>query len=189
MPIGPTAFLCFRRFVSGGAALAIATGLGTALGDTVYALVAAAGLRGVRGVIERNEAFWHVLASLVLIAVGILIAFHREHETSERALSSGDLRGAFLTTLSMALLNPATIAVVGGCIGSLGLYRTVATSSGVWPFIVGFLLGASCWWVVFAELTARLKNLLGIEMLTHFSRFSGAAITLLGIGLLVFPHL
>jgi threonine/homoserine/homoserine lactone efflux protein len=180
MPIGPTAFLCFRRFTSGGAALAIATGLGTALGDTVYAGVAVAGLRGLRAFVTGHEPLLRLLGALVLIALGILIAVRREEGNEERALSPGNLLGAFGSTLTIALLNPATIAVVAGGMSVFGAYHAVTTEGEAWIFTLGFLLGAAVWWVVFAELTARLQRRLGVKALRLCSRLSGVVIASAG---------
>jgi threonine/homoserine/homoserine lactone efflux protein len=185
MPIGPTAFLCFRRFTIGGVFLATATGLGTAFGDTLYAGIAVAGLHGWAAAIERYDASSRLAGALVLIVVGAVLSLKRFEPVGEKSASRGGVYGAFASTLLMTLFNPATVVLVAGVLGSLGLSSLTATVAGASAFTLGFFIGSCCWWAFFAELLRVIHSRVGPSFFILGSRISGFAIALVGIVILV----
>jgi threonine/homoserine/homoserine lactone efflux protein len=185
MPIGPTAFLCFRRFAIGGALLAAATGLGTALGDTVYAAIAVAGLHGWEAAIERHDAPLRMAGGFVLIAVGLLLSLKPFTPATEKPVSPKGVYAAFASTLLMTLFNPATVVLVAGVLGSLGLYPLVSTPAGASLFTAGFFIGSCCWWVLLAELLRIIHKRVSPRFFRIGSRISGLAIAAVGVVILV----
>ncbi|MEE3623100.1 LysE family transporter [Nitrospirillum sp. BR 11752] len=65
-PVGPMAFLCMRRTLAGGWRLGLATGVGIASGDGVYAGVAALGLTEVSAFVADHGRPLHLAAGLFL---------------------------------------------------------------------------------------------------------------------------
>jgi len=68
---GPMFFLCLRRTLTGGRRAGLATGLGIASADGIYAAVAAGGV-GVIGLLLAGSQRWLTLGGgLALIAIGL----------------------------------------------------------------------------------------------------------------------
>src|ERR1700744_4892733 len=70
-PVGPMSLLCMRRTLARGWRPGLATGLGIAAGDGVYAGVAALGLAGLSRFMLAHQTPLHLAAGLFLLWLGL----------------------------------------------------------------------------------------------------------------------
>src|SRR4051794_13989537 len=70
-PVGPMSILCMRRTLAQGWGQGMAVGLGIALGDAAYGLVAGLGLAGVSSFMLAHQKPLHLAAGLVLLWLGV----------------------------------------------------------------------------------------------------------------------
>jgi len=103
-PVGPMSLLCMRRSLVQGPWHGLATGLGIAIGDGVYALVAALGLAGISKFILAHERPLHLAAGLFLIYLGAKVSFargtHEPRETPPRTSGPAAFGSAMSSTRS-----------------------------------------------------------------------------------------
>ncbi|GGB43723.1 lysine transporter LysE [Tistrella bauzanensis] len=163
-PVGPIGLMCLRRAVTGGFGAGMACGLGVALADLVYALIAAFGLGAVLGV-AALDPLWPQLAGAVLIAwIGIgavrrgrMVLRHGDAGPAATAPGRGrDTVTAFLLTLS----NPMTIASFAGLFAGLGLGAAAGDAGAMdggavrtttpAALALGVFLGSLGWWAMLA---------------------------------------
>jgi threonine/homoserine/homoserine lactone efflux protein len=74
-PVGPMAMLCMRRTLIEGWPNGLATGIGIAVGDGLYALVAALGLASVSIFVQMHESLLHIAAGVFLLYLGLKSLF------------------------------------------------------------------------------------------------------------------
>ncbi len=178
-PVGPIGLLCIRRTLAQGRLAGFVSGLGAALADLTYGLIAAAGIGALNAWLVRGSFWLGVTGALFLIVLGIRI--WRERPASESAsVRSGGLGASFGSTFLLTLTNPMTIVSFAGMMAGLG--AVPASSKGA-PFSLaaGVFLGSASWWLVLAGITGMLRHRLSGESLRWVNR--GAAITLIGFGL------
>ncbi|MBI3949259.1 MAG: LysE family transporter [Acidobacteria bacterium] len=151
-PPGIVTAECIRRGLAGGFWSAMAVGVGSLIGDAVYAVLTLSGL----AILTQRPA-----AQLAIGIVGSVVLFvlardalkAKLPETSE-SLASGERRNAFLSGAVLSLTNPWAIAFwigFGGVLLSAGI-RDPASEMGL--FLAAFLTGAAIWGVILSVLIA-----------------------------------
>ena len=73
-PMGPIGMLCIQRTLNKGRRSGLYTGIGAALSDFIYALLAGLGMSIIIDFVEDNEAQLQLIGSIVLLGFGIYIA-------------------------------------------------------------------------------------------------------------------
>jgi arginine exporter protein ArgO len=143
IPLGAIGVLIVDLGVRGGFRPAFLAGLGTALADGLYAMVAAVAGLAVGAWLAPAEHAIALVAAAALAAVGIygLIALRRE--PAARALPPADHR-LVARFLALTAVNPATAATFAGLIVGLPAVAH-ASAPGKAAFVVG-AFGASLAW-------------------------------------------
>jgi putative LysE/RhtB family amino acid efflux pump len=143
-PLGPIGALCINRTLERGFWAGVAGGLGTAIADGVYALVAAAGFTALGTALEHIELPLQLFGGLFLIYLGI--SGLRSRAPVEAV--SVDARGLLSTTVATFLLtiaNPATILSFAAVFAGLGLAAGQGGAGAV-LLVAGVFLGSLAWW-------------------------------------------
>src|SRR5262245_17515168 len=119
-PVGPMSLLCMRRSLMQGWRFGLATGLGIAVGDATYGLVAALGLAGVSSFMLAHEKPLHLAAGLFLIYLGLKTFFTKD---TERAAGGGKPAASWLSgfwsSVLLTLTNPPTIIMFAAIFAAL----------------------------------------------------------------------
>lgn len=72
-PMGPIGMLCIQRTLNKGRWPAFFTGIGAALSDLIYSLLAGLGLAFITDFIDNNRSFLQLVGSIVLVAFGLYL--------------------------------------------------------------------------------------------------------------------
>lgn len=185
-PIGPIGILCIRRTLANGVATGIASGLGAATADAIYAFVAGAALALATHVLARIGTPLHVLGGLALIALGARTLRERDGEgTRRRAAVPRDLILAWASTTGLTLVNPATILSFAGIVaGTLGGTRALAVPA-VGTFALGVFLGSTAWWVFLSGTVGALRHGVGPRAMQLVRVVSGCLLAGFGVAALL----
>lgn len=147
-PMGPVGVLCVQRTLKKGRGFGLATGIGAAVSDIIYAAITGYGMAFVMDFVEdpQNKFYLQIIGSLMLMGFGW---YTYRTDPTRNMHQSGTERGtlwyntwtAFLVTLS----NPLIVFLF------MALYAQFAFVLPNHPFemVVGFLSivgGALLWW-------------------------------------------
>lgn len=178
-PLGPIGALCLNRTLERGFWAGVAGGLGTALADGVYALLAAAGFTALGGVLGWIALPLQVLGGLFLIYLGIKGLTPRPLA----AAASVDARGLISTTVATFLLtiaNPATILSFAAIFAGLGL----AAGGDDWRgalLVSGVFIGSLAWWFFLSGSVSLLRSRLPSGFSAIVARVSALILIVFGI--------
>lgn len=177
-PVGPMALLCMRRTLApapaGGWRAGLATGLGIASGDALYATVAGLGLSGISLFLDTHQAGLHLLAGLVLVWLGLSM-LRRPATTVAAGARGGSLARIWAGTVLLTLTNPPTILIFAALLaslappGGLSVREAVLTTAGV-------ASGSAVWWCALVAAIALFGRALGPRTRRWIDRLSGLAI-------------
>ena len=149
---GPMFFLCLRRTLLSGWRAGLASGLGIATADTVYAAAAAAGI-GVAGAQAAGARRWIELAGgLALLALGGRALLPGGRPVTRPSTSLG---GSYASTVLLMFANPTTFvafAAIFAGIGLAGLPRPAVPLA-----VAGTALGSLSWWLVLVGVLTRVR--------------------------------
>lgn len=167
-PIGPIAILVLKRSLEGGALVGIASGLGVAVADAIFATLAALGLA------ELGSPGWlvRIAGGLFLVGLGARTFFTPAPKGDARAIRVSPRR-AFVTTLLYTLANPVSILTFAAVAASL--------HGGALPLVTGVFSGSLVWWLILASAAALIRSKISARLFAWGNKAAGIALVLFGL--------
>jgi putative LysE/RhtB family amino acid efflux pump len=156
--IGPIGLLCIRRTLDSGFRVGLASGLGAAVADSVYAALATFGAGGVAMALVGARAPLALGGGICLVALGIGSWRHAR----DRAIAANDrgrrlhLLGAWASTLGLTLSNPMTVLSFAAAIAALA--PPAGNLGAAAAIVAGVGFGSTAWWVVLSAGVAIVRR-------------------------------
>lgn len=178
-PMGPVNILCIHRTITCGRVAGLTTGLGAALGDAAFALVAAAGITAVSAFVEAHEAWFRVPGGLMLLILGLKLWLSHPHY-EQREINGHGMARSMLATFILTVSNPITIAafvalfVAWGMSSGLNVPQSAEVVSGVF-------VGSMVWWVALVVLIGLLHSKIEDRHMLLLNRITAAAVIAFGL--------
>jgi len=184
-PIGAVNVLCIRRTLLHGARDGFITGLGAALGDTAFGVIAAFGLTSVSGFLLGAEQGLRLVGGIFLLAMAGWT--WRVHPHLETAPGQGRrLKRVVAAAFFLTITNPATILGFIALFAGLGLAaggdyaRAARVSAGVFG-------GSALWWFTLTWGVGHFHAKLSDRHLERINR--AAAVFIAGCGVVALASL
>lgn len=179
MPVGPIGMMCIKNTLSHGFKFGLATGLGAALADACYGLIAGGGLAVLSKFLLDNTQIIKLVGAAILLYIGAMEIKSARAKITEIKTKKTNLYHTVLTTFAIVIANPITImafigvfAAVGG--SDLGLSSILLT-------IIGVFCGSLLWWVILATTVNSIRHKISVEWMMRIRLISG--FTLIGFAL------
>ncbi|WP_244564698.1 LysE family translocator [Rhizobium sullae] len=182
-PPGPIATLCINRSLHRGFRSGAAIGIGAALGDACYALVAAAGLAMVSHTVDDYSLPIAAAGGALLIFLGIRDLVTPPAGAVE--VGARDLFGKIASTFLLAISNPGALLSFGGLFAGLGLVDG-NTVTEVAAIVIGVFFGAMAWWTALSAAVNLASDRISSDLTLLIRRISGGLIIAFGTVVLGF---
>ena len=179
IPLGPIGVLVIQRTVNKNRTAGLLSGMGAALSDTLYAIIAGFSLTFVIDFIRENEILFQTVGALVLLALGIHIFFKNPVADLRRNRLRGnthfqDLFSSFLVTIS----NPLTVFVFLAVFTSSGVAISLEQPYHSFFVILGIFSGAFIWWFSLSGSVSLFKHKINLRILWWINKTAGVLIVL-----------
>jgi threonine/homoserine/homoserine lactone efflux protein len=146
-PVGPIGVLCIQRSLHNGFKIGLMTGLGAALADGTYGLIAGFGLTAVSSFLISYQSWVKLIGGLFLIYLGIK-TFFTPPAADKKTRPDKSSFHAFITTFFLTLTNPATILSFVAVFAGLGLGTIHSDYIHALILVSGIILGSTAWWIL-----------------------------------------
>jgi threonine/homoserine/homoserine lactone efflux protein len=193
VPIGPVNLICIRRTLAFGPANGFMSGLGAAIGDTIFAIVTGFGLTAVAHMIKGYSHYLELVGGGMLIYFGIhtflaKIEARLDDKLAAREKGASTLFRAMASTLALTITNPATLlgfaALFAGFAGLAGGRPNFASAAFV---VIGVAAGSTLWWLALTAVVGLFHASINDRVMAFINKGSGVAVA--GFGLAVLIHL
>lgn len=179
IPLGPIGVLVIQRTVNKSRIAGLMSGLGAALSDTLYAIVAGFSLTFIIDFIRIHELFFQSLGAVVVLILGISIFFKNPVSDLRRNRLRGnthfqDIISSFLVTVS----NPLTVFVFLAVFTSSGVAVSLEKPFHSFFVILGISLGAFLWWFTLSGIVSLFRHKINLRVLWWINKTAGALIIL-----------
>ncbi len=182
-PVGAMGVLCIQRTLASGFRTGMATGLGIATADAIYAGVAAFGVSALAASLVAWQVPLRIVGGLVLIVLGLRAAVRPATECEAEPPSELDGRRAaklYSSAVGLTLTNPMTIMAFGAIFATAGLgSQPTPISAAVATLGVG--MGSLSWWTALVVAVALTRQKVSPRALVALNRVSGAVIVGFGV--------
>lgn len=177
IPLGPIGVLVIQRTVNKNRVAGLLSGMGAALSDTVYAIIAGFSLTFVIEFIQRNEIVFQSIGALVVLGLGIHIFFKNPVSDLRKHRLRGnthlqDIVSSFLVTFS----NPLTVFVFLAVFASSGVAKDLEHPYYSFFVILGVFLGASAWWFSLSGIVSLFRHKINLRVLWWINKTAGVVI-------------
>lgn len=193
-PMGPIGILVIQRTMEKGRKSGLYTGLGAAVSDLFYCLLAGLGLSFVTDFITNNQEMFQIGGSIVLIVFALFMMFRSpvkglKHDDEIKINYTHDAITGFAFTLS----NPLIIFLIFPLFARFGF---PSSEYQFYHYIIGYVfivLGALLWWTVITYCVDKLRSKFNINSMWLINKIMGSIILILAIyglvsGLLTYFH-
>lgn len=145
-PVGPIGVLCIQRSLHDGFKVGLMTGLGAALADGAYGLVAGFGLTAISSLLVAQQFWVRLIGGVFLLYLGIKILLTPPRNKSASDKLDRSPWHACATTYLLTLTNPMTILSFVAIFAGLGLGSTGTDYTHAVLLVIGITLGSAIWW-------------------------------------------
>jgi threonine/homoserine/homoserine lactone efflux protein len=180
MPVaGPISVMVVARAASGRAREAMSIGVGAAIAEGLYALLA---FWGFATFLARHQAVLplsHAVSAVVLLVVGVRFILWHEHQDNAAPARAG---GPFLVGFTVSALNPTLLATWGVATTFLYSKRWFDMSAGMAvPFGAAAAAGVGCWNALVVWGLDRYKHKFPRHAIAWFVRGMGVVLVVLAV--------
>jgi threonine/homoserine/homoserine lactone efflux protein len=184
-PLGPINIIVVHDALKRGFWSGVLTGLGSVIGDSAFASIAAYGVREVEKVIMLYAMPISVIGGLLLVIIGVKTS--RAHvskaqlEEIAQPVSRAQVYRDIGKTLALTLTNPATLMGMLAIFGSMSpVLRLSSAPYRAATAVAGVALGSLCWWIAISTLMTVLRGRITARWLDRINRWSGILIAAFG---------
>ncbi|PIS01344.1 MAG: lysine transporter LysE [Chlamydiae bacterium CG10_big_fil_rev_8_21_14_0_10_35_9] len=174
-PVGPIGILCIKRTLQYGRIAGLVTGLGAALADTFYGIVAAFGLTAISFFFMSFQFYLKLLGGFFLLYLGIKIVLSRPSKIPPKEIKVENLLKGFLSSFFLTITNPLTILSFIAVFTALGLSETTQYLSAA-LLVVGVLLGSGIWWLFLSEVVTFFRKRISEKVYQYINYLAGLII-------------
>ena len=190
VPVGPAAALCIRRSVGIGAAAGYLTGIGAALGESVFGAVAAFGLNFVQQFVAAHESWLRGIGGVVLSVMGWTTMRHRPRSFGDPVAHDRDHNVAThfhfaSSSFFITVFNPLTVMAFGAAFAGRNLAGVASSLADATALVAGVFAGALVWWAILCTAAVSLRHHFTGTGMLWLNRISGAIILAFGLVALV----
>ncbi len=184
-PMGPIGVLVIQRTLNKGRQPAFYTGIGAALSDFIYCLLAGFGLSFVTDFIESNQNTLQIIGSLFMIAYGVYLfkanpsRVLKSNSTQTHTANTywRDFATGFIFTFS----NPLILFII---LGLFARFNFMTPHFRFYHYIVGFLAiicGAILWWFSITFVVNKVRSHFNVRSMWLVNRVIAVALGAMGI--------
>jgi threonine/homoserine/homoserine lactone efflux protein len=187
IPLGPIGVLVIQRTVNKSRMAGFISGMGAALSDTLYAIIAGFSLTFVIDFIHANEIVFQAIGALVVLALGIHIFFKNPVSDFRRHRLKGnthfkDILSSFLVTFS----NPLTVFVFLAVFASSGVANSLEHPYYSFFVVLGVFIGATAWWFSLSGIVGLFRHKINLRVLWWINKMAGVIIILFVLVTVIF---
>jgi threonine/homoserine/homoserine lactone efflux protein len=192
-PVGPVNMVTIQRTLLYGRMNGFLTALGAALGDGIFAVLAALGLVAAADLAGPNGFALQLIGGIFLIVVGGFTIRNASRDTVKTPAQAksvalgtqGPMPRAFWMNFVLTITNPATlIGLIGIFAGVGGLIDGDLTARAGWMLAAGVAAGSALWWLTLTFLVGLFSGEMSARRIRRLNLISGAAILLFGIAII-----
>lgn len=188
VPVGPVAVLCIQRTLNKGRLSGFISGLGAAIADLLYTLLATFGIKFIINWIDEFQKWIKLFGSIVLIIMGVrLIPINpsKQFRKLKKSQSTKGYIGDFISTFGLTLSNPILFILYAGFLGAFFIDSASLEIWQIFVFLISVFIGACIWWGALTLIVSLFRHKIKLRNILIINRIAGVLIIIFAIVVLV----
>ncbi|MCH8013408.1 MAG: LysE family transporter [Candidatus Dadabacteria bacterium] len=171
-PIGPVGALCIQRTMSYGRLSGILSGIGAAVGDSIFAVIAVFGLTFISGFLDEKEAWFRIAGGIILLYFGLRVYLSKPQDYSNQNNEVNHF-GIFGSALLLTISNPLVILSIIAVFAVLGIVNPTSSYPSTALLILGVFSGAVFLWIITCNILSNYRKRMGQKGVLLINRITG----------------
>ena len=178
--MGPIGIICVQRTLHKGQLSGFISGLGAAIADSFFALVAGLGLGFLASFFEEQRLWLILIGGAILIFLGLRLFYSNIIKTVRRPKrNKTGLISDFASIFFLTLSNPITIIFFGAVFAGWNIMGSGSLWHALWA-ILGIFGGAMLWWGILTTLVHAFREKFSLRRLVILNKVAGIVIASFG---------
>lgn len=185
-PLGPVGILIMQKSLCHGFKTGFVTGLGAALTDVIYAIIAVFFLAITQDFLDRNEELILIIGGIVVAALGVNMALKnpfRKITAEDNHVQQTFSMSGFFEAFLICITNPGAILIMFSLFTFFGVDIT-PDSPTIIPLLLSVSAGCVLWWFGFAALFGIWSKRIKVQSFIWINRVFGILLIIAGLALL-----
>jgi len=180
IPLGPIGVLVVQRTLNKGHLSGFVSGLGAALSDTIYAIIAGFSLSFIVGFIEAQLLWIQIIGAIILISLGLKIFMTNPAiQLRKQKKKSTSLIQDFFSTFALTVANPLAVFLFMAFFAGFRVVGAEKTAIDNLLLIAGVFAGAATWWLILSSLVNLFRSKINLRRLFWINKIAGSTIIIL----------
>lgn len=190
VPAGVIGIMTIQRTLEKGFAAGLFTGLGSMAADCLYGCIGVCGLTAVSDFLLGWQRPIHIFGGALILAFGIItlkktgapVAGTKDsYQTDTKKEKGRRLSMLFVSSFTVAMMNPATILAFLTAFASFGILTGVNAAQGC-ELLCGMAIGTGAWWLALAGGVSLFRSRVTERIYGVMNRILGVLMMLFGLG-------
>lgn len=181
IPLGPIGVLCVQRTISKGRLSGFFSGMGAAVADTVFAMIAGFSLSFIMDFVEMWKTEFQVGGGIIIILLGLKIfATNPISQMRKNRRQKSKLFEDFVSVFFLTVSNPLAVFFFVALFAGVNVVTEGENIFHAGAILGGVLFGASLWWFTLTTFVNMFRKRFRIKQLWWINKIAGAVIMLIG---------
>lgn len=178
--VGPIGILCIQRTLQFGRFSGFMSGLGAAVADLLYAIIAAFGLTFISNFLVAGQFWVRLIGGGFLLLLG-LKTFFAVVSDKTKEITHTTFYNDFISTFLLTITNPMIILFFLAVFAGPGLSSIQGNYFKAATLVVGIFLGSIIWWLILTEGISIFRKKFNKKVMRWINRIAGIIIVAFGI--------
>ena len=180
-PLGPVGILVIQKTLGFGHKTGFITGLGAAVVDTIYAIIAIFFLAMAQRFLDANEVAIMIAGGLVVAALGVAMTLKDPFRKLEMDTQKSKYSIAgFFQAFAICITNPGAILIMFALFAFFGV-DTESDMMRVGPTLLAVSGGCVLYWFLFSLLFSVWRKKMSLRWLLWINRVLGIIVGIIGL--------
>lgn len=187
IPLGPIGVMIVQRTLTRGNWAGFFSGVGAAISDLVYALIAGYGFSLIISFIETNQLSLQVGGGAILMVFGIYTFLQNPIKQIRTPRKSNITYWQdVVSTFALTITNPLAVFTFLIIFASFDVFVEAQEKNLIYVVLIGVFVGALLWWMNLTLLVGLFRRFINIRRLWWINKISGASIAVIALFIVVY---
>jgi len=187
IPLGPIGVMIVQRTLTRGNWAGFFSGVGAAISDLIYALIAGYGFSLIITFIDSHRLTLQVSGGAVLMAFGVYTFLQNpiKQIRSPRKRNSNYWQDV-VSTFALTITNPLAVFTFIVIFTSFDVFVEAQSQNLIYVVLIGVFIGALLWWLHLTLLVGLFRRFINIRRLWWINKISGVTIAVIALGIVLY---
>lgn len=182
IPLGPIGVLCVQRTLNKGRLSGFISGLGAAMADTIFAIIAGFGIKFIISFIKSQQLYFQIFGGIVVIFLGIHIFYTNPvRQLRLQRLNRNKLSQDFLSVFLLTITNPMAVLFFIAMFAGINISETDHTFIKMMSLVIGVSAGAASWWFLLSSFVSFWRHRFRLKNIWWMNKVAGVIVFFIGI--------